>query len=76
MAGDLMALRAINAERRNAAVRTESSTISTEEASVKAAITRLTQIENVATPTNAQVIQAVRDIAQYLRRTIRVVIGQ
>lgn len=76
MAGDLMALRAINAERRNAAVRTESSTISTEEASVKAAITRLTQIENAATPTNAQVIQAVRDIAQYLRRTIRVVIGQ
>jgi len=43
---------------------------------VKVAITRLTQIENAATPTNAQVIQAVRDIAQYLRRTIRVVVGQ
>ena len=71
-----MTLRAINAERRNATVRAEFSTISTEHAAVKAAITRLSQIENAATPTNAQVIQAVRDIAQYLRRTIRAVIGQ
>ena len=76
MAGDLMALRALNAERRSAAVRTKFSTISTEQAAAKAAITRLSQIENAAAPTNAQVIQAVRDIAQYLRKTIRVVIGQ
>lgn len=76
MAGDLMALRAINAERRNAAVRTEFSAIGVDETAVKTAITRLTQIEGAASPTNAQVIQAVRDIAQYLRKTIRVVIGQ
>lgn len=76
MAGDLMTLRALNAERRSAAIRTEFSAIGVDEAAVKTALTRLSQIEGAASPTNAQVIQAVRDIAQYLRKTIRVVIGQ
>jgi len=76
VAGDLMALRPLNGERRSAAVRTEFSAIGVDESAVKTAIARLTQIEGAASPTNAQVIQAVRDIAQYLRKTIRVVIGQ
>jgi hypothetical protein len=33
----------------------------------QAAKTRLSQIENAANPTNAQVIQAIRDIAKYER---------
>jgi len=33
---------------------------------------RLVQIENAAAPTNAQVIQAVRDLALYERRILRV----
>ena len=71
-----MALRALNAERRSAAIRTEFSVIGVDEAAVKTALTRLSQIEGATSPTNAQVIQAVRDIAQYLRKTIRVAIGQ
>lgn len=71
-----MALRTLNGERRSAAVRTEFAAIGVYEAAVKTAITRLSQIEGAASPTNAQVIQAVRDIATYLRKTIRVLVGQ
>ena len=71
-----MALRPLNSERRSAAVRTEFASIGVDEAAVKTAITRLAQIEGAASPTNAQVIQAVRDIATYLRKTIRVLVGQ
>ena len=76
MAGDLMALRLLNGERRNAAIRTEFTDIGVTEQAVKTALIRLAQIENASSPTNAQVVQAVRDIALYLDKTIRVVIGQ
>jgi hypothetical protein len=41
------------------------------ETQYQAAITRLDQIITAASPTNAQVIQAVRDLATIQRRTLR-----
>lgn len=38
----------------------------------QAAIDRLQQIENAVSPTNAQIIQAIRDIAKYERLIIKV----
>lgn len=76
MAGDLMALRALNGERRNATIRSQFAAIGVDEAAVRTALARLAQIESASAPTNAQVIQAVKDIALYLDKTIRVVIGQ
>ncbi len=75
MAGNLMALRALNGERRSAAIRTEFSNDGVTRAQVKTALTRLAQIEGAASPTNAQVIAAVRDIATFLDKTIRAVVG-
>lgn len=71
-----MALRTLNGERRSAAIRAEFAAVGVDEQAVRTALTRLAQIEGAAAPTNAQVIQAVRDIAQYLRKTIRVLVGQ
>lgn len=71
-----MALRAIDGERRSAAIRTETSGLTVTRTAVKTALARLAQIEAAASPTNAQVIAAVRDIATYLDKTVRVVIGQ
>ena len=50
--------------------------LKTDKATLAAAFTamhdRLVQIESAATPTNAQVIQAVRDLATYQKRILRV----
>jgi hypothetical protein len=43
-------------------------------AQVAAAITRLEQIKNAATPTNAQVIAAIRDMATYEEVIIKVLV--
>lgn len=39
---------------------------------VPIALNRLTQIETAANPTNAQIIQAVRDMASYQKKVIKI----
>lgn len=76
MAGDLMAtIRPVNAERRSAAVRTETADTAATRVQVNAAITRLTQIKNASGGTLAQTQTALQDVAGYVRAVIRVVTG-
>lgn len=68
-------LREVGAERRSAAVIAETVATRQHAEAVHAALDRLAQIRDGASPTNAQVIAAVRDIAAYVRRLVIIEVG-
>lgn len=68
-------IRPVNAERRSAAVRTETADTAATRMQVNAAIARLTQIKNASGGTLAQTQTALQDVAGYVRAVIRVVAG-
>lgn len=69
MAGNLMA------HRRDSTIITEGQTAAQLRESARKAITRLQAIEALSSPTNAQVVAAVKDLATYERHLIRIVVG-
>lgn len=75
MAGDLMALRPINGERRSASVRQEHTDARTERQAVKALVGDLqTIIDSItATTTLADLRGYTKDLTRTVRRLIRVV---
>lgn len=75
MAGDLMALRPIDGERRSAAIRQESADARTERQAVRALAAELQAIINSITPatTLADLRGHVKDLTRTTRRLLRAV---
>jgi hypothetical protein len=71
-----MALRPINGERRNAAIRTESGALVTIREQARTALTALQAIRDDTNVTNAEAVQYIKDEALVLQRVIRVIVGQ
>ena len=75
MACDLMA----TTHRRNSTIIAEDSAYDADRADLKTqyatAVARLEQIRDTASPTNAQVVQALRDVAQIQLRVLKYIRG-
>lgn len=71
-----MALRPINGERRNAAIRAEGTALGGIRDQVKTAINALQAIRDDASVTNAEAVTYIKQEALILQRLIRVIVGQ
>lgn len=71
-----MALRPINGERRNAAIRAEGTALGGIRDQVKTAINALQAIQDDASVTNAEAVTYIKQEALILQRLIRVIVGR